>query len=80
MLVGLDGVRKMSKSYDNYIAFNDSPRDMFGKTMSISDDAMWEYFRLLLLEGEDELERMKNDHPMVSQKGIGEKTNRSFLR
>ena len=47
LLVGLDGVRKMSKSYDNYIAFNDSPRDMFGKTMSISDDAMWEYFRLL---------------------------------
>tara|TARA_B100000242_G_scaffold293813_1_gene273188 strand:+ start:5821 stop:6996 length:1176 start_codon:yes stop_codon:yes gene_type:complete len=78
LLVGLDGVRKMSKSYDNYIAFNDSPRDMFGKTMSISDDAMWEYFRLLLLEGEDELERMKNDHPMVVKKELARKLTALF--
>ena len=40
LLVGLDGERKMSKSYDNYIAFNDSSKDIFGKTMSISDEAM----------------------------------------
>lgn len=78
LLVGLDGVRKMSKSYDNYIAFNDSPRDMFGKTMSISDDAMWEYFRLLLLEGEDGLERMKNDHPMVVKKELARKLTALF--
>jgi tyrosyl-tRNA synthetase len=78
LLVGLDGVRKMSKSYDNYIAFNDSPRDMFGKTMSISDDAMWEYFRLLLLEGEDGLERMKNDHPMVVKRELARKLTALF--
>ena len=78
LLVGLDGVRKMSKSYDNYIAFNDSPRDMFGKTMSISDNAMWEYFRLLLLEGEDGLERMKNDHPMVVKKELARKLTALF--
>ncbi|HBJ61699.1 MAG TPA: tyrosine--tRNA ligase [Opitutae bacterium] len=78
LLVGLDGVRKMSKSYDNYIAFNDSPRDMFGKTMSISDDAMWEYFRLLLLEGEDGLERMKSDHPMVVKKELARKLTALF--
>ena len=78
LLVGLDGVSKMSKSYDNYIAFNDSPRDMFGKTMSISDDAMWEYFRLLLLEGEDGLERMKNDHPMVVKKELARKLTALF--
>ena len=34
----------MSKSYDNYIAFNDSAKDIFGKAMSLSDKAMWEYF------------------------------------
>ena len=78
LLVGLDGVRKMSKSYDNYIAFNDSPRDMFGKTMSISDHAMWEYFRLLLLEGEDGLDMMKNDHPMVVKKELARKLTALF--
>ena len=44
LLVGLDGVKKMSKSQDNYIAFTDSPKDMFGKVMSISDDTMWTYY------------------------------------
>ena len=40
LLVGLDGVKKMSKSADNYIAFTDQPKDMFGKSMSISDETM----------------------------------------
>ena len=35
----------MSKSADNYIAFTDSPKEMFGKIMSISDDTMWDYFQ-----------------------------------
>ena len=48
LLVGLDGSKKMSKSYDNYIAFNDSSKDIFGKTMSISDETMWDYYKLLL--------------------------------
>ena len=48
LLVGLDGVNKMSKSLGNYIAFNDPPRQVFGKAMSIPDDGMWPYFRLLL--------------------------------
>ena len=51
LLVGLDGSKKMSKSLDNYIAFNDKPKDIFGKTMSISDDTMWDYYRLLLTKG-----------------------------
>ena len=55
LLVGLDGSKKMSKSYDNYIAFNDSAKDMFGKTMSISDEVMWDYYRLLLLKNYYEL-------------------------
>ena len=47
LLEGLDGVKKMSKSADNYIALNDSPDDMFGKVMSLSDDLMWTYFDLI---------------------------------
>jgi tyrosyl-tRNA synthetase len=47
LLVGLDGVKKMSKSLGNYIGFNDEPIDMFGKIMSISDTLMWDYYTLL---------------------------------
>jgi tyrosyl-tRNA synthetase len=47
ILVGLDGVRKMSKSLDNYIGINEAPGEMFGKLMSISDDLMWSYYELL---------------------------------
>ncbi len=47
ILEGLDGVQKMSKSLDNYIGISESPDEMFGKLMSISDDLMWRYFELL---------------------------------
>ena len=47
ILEGLDGIKKMSKSYDNYISISDEPADMFGKIMSISDELMWKYFELL---------------------------------
>ena len=47
ILEGLDGVKKMSKSYDNYISISDNPGEMFGKIMSISDELMWKYFDLL---------------------------------
>ncbi|AFL74965.1 tyrosine--tRNA ligase [Thiocystis violascens] len=47
ILEGLDGVQKMSKSLGNYIGITDSPDEMFGKLMSISDDLMWRYFELL---------------------------------
>lgn len=51
ILVGIDGVKKMSKSLGNYVGVTDPPAEMFGKLMSIPDEAMDEYFRLLL--GED---------------------------
>ena len=70
LLVGLDGVKKMSKSQDNYIAFNDTPKDMFGKIMSISDETMWDYYRLLLLRTDAEVEAMKSEHPMVCKKAL----------
>ena len=47
ILEGLDGVNKMSKSLGNYIGVSESPKDMFGKLMSISDTLMWRYFELL---------------------------------
>lgn len=47
ILEGLDGVQKMSKSLNNYIALNDPPKEMFGKVMSISDSLMWRYYDLL---------------------------------
>jgi len=47
LLEGLDGVQKMSKSLNNYIAIDEPANDMFGKIMSISDELMWRYFELL---------------------------------
>jgi tyrosyl-tRNA synthetase len=47
LLEGLDGVDKMSKSMNNYVGISESPDEMFGKLMSISDDLMWRYFELL---------------------------------
>jgi len=47
LLEGLDGVKKMSKSLGNYIGVDESPDEIFGKIMSISDDLMWRYFELL---------------------------------
>ena len=47
LLIGLDGVKKMSKTFNNYIALNDSPDDVFGKSMSIPDELIVQYFKLL---------------------------------
>ena len=70
LLVGTDGVKKMSKSQDNFIAFNDSPKDMYGKIMSISDEVMWDYYRLLLLKSDKEVEALKGEHPMELKKSL----------
>lgn len=61
LLEGLDGVKKMSKSLDNYIAITDTPNEMFGKLMSISDDLMWRYFELLSFRSLEEIEGLKTD-------------------
>lgn len=70
LLVGLDGVKKMSKSYDNYISFNDSPKEMFGKIMSLSDESMWIYYELLLGETQEGIKKLKEGHPMEAKKGL----------
>ena len=56
LLEGLDGVQKMSKSLGNYIGITDSPSDMFGKIMSISDVLMWRYYELLSFKPLAEIE------------------------
>jgi len=61
LLEGLDGVKKMSKSLDNYIAIEDKSDDMFGKIMSISDDLMWRYFELLSFKDSIEINKLKKD-------------------
>lgn len=78
LLVGLDGTKKMSKSYDNYIAFNDSPRDIYGKTMSIADDTMWDYFQLLLLKDNDFINGLKKHHPMEMKKKLAKELTALF--
>ncbi|HCU05230.1 MAG: tyrosine--tRNA ligase [Gammaproteobacteria bacterium GWE2_42_36] len=59
LLEGLDGVKKMSKSLNNYIGINEAPDPMFGKLMSISDELMWRYLELLSFRPLTEIERWK---------------------
>ena len=59
LLVGLDGVEKMSKSLGNAVGLNESPREMFGKTMSIPDALMWDWYLLLTDVSENELAKSR---------------------
>jgi tyrosyl-tRNA synthetase len=68
LLEGLDGARKMSKSYGNYIGVSDPPQEMFGKLMSVSDELMDRYYTLLLGEA-----RNPSGHPMDAKKSLAEK-------
>jgi tyrosyl-tRNA synthetase len=61
LLEGLDGVQKMSKSLGNYIGIDESPKEMFGKIMSISDDLMWRYFDLLSDKMPAEIKQLKTN-------------------
>ena len=65
ILEGLDGKQKMSKSLGNYVALNDSPAEMFGKLMSISDESMVQYYLLLLSR-----KLPKNKHPLQAKKEL----------
>ena len=73
ILEGTDGVKKMSKSLDNYIGLQESPNDMFGKIMSISDGLMWRYFDLLSFKTSIEIKEIKKKteqglNPMEAKK------------
>ena len=76
ILEGTDGVQKMSKSLDNYISLEDTPTDMFGKMMSISDELMKKYYLLLCRKPAEEVETLIKDiegnkkHPMDAKKEL----------
>jgi tyrosyl-tRNA synthetase len=76
ILEGLDGVQKMSKSLNNYIGIAESPKDMFGKAMSISDELMFRYYLLLSDKSLAEIEVLKkavadgSKHPMEAKKEL----------
>lgn len=76
LLVGLDGVNKMSKSLGNYIGVAESAKDIFAKTLSISDELMWVWYELLSSLSGDEIEKLKNDvksgalHPKVAKENL----------
>ena len=59
LLEGTDGVEKMSKSYDNYIALDDSPEDMYGKIMSINDSMILKYYKLAVFADREKIEEVK---------------------
>ncbi len=73
ILVGTYGVRKMSKSYDNYIGVTDEPADMFGKVMSIPDDVMAEYYLLLLGREVDD-----DAHPNQAKRALARELVKRF--
>jgi tyrosyl-tRNA synthetase len=76
ILEGTDGVHKMSKSLDNYISLEDTPTDMFGKIMSISDELMFKYYELLCRRPAEEVDKIisgikdGSKHPMDAKKEL----------
>jgi tyrosyl-tRNA synthetase len=75
LLEGTDGVKKMSKSYHNYIGVSEAPDEMFGKLMSISDELMDRYYLLLLGESRDQAL-----HPMEAKKQLAGRITARFHR
>ncbi len=73
ILEGLDGKQKMSKSLGNYVALNESPGDMFGKLMSISDELMPRYYEILLRE-----KSSPDQHPMEAKKSLAQRITARF--
>jgi tyrosyl-tRNA synthetase len=75
LLEGLDGERKMSKSYGNYVGLTDSPEDMYGKLMSVPDKLMARYYELLTDSTPEEIAAVKSGatHPMEAKKRLARK-------
>jgi tyrosyl-tRNA synthetase len=79
ILEGLDGVQKMSKSYGNAVGIKESPLEMYGKLMSISDEMMWRYYELLTDVQITDIERMKREtHPMQAKKDLAARVVKDF--
>lgn len=71
ILVGLDGTAKMSKSLGNYVGISEPPTEMFGKIMSLPDDAMRTYYTLCTEVALEEVDALLNGHPMDAKKRLG---------
>lgn len=78
LLIGTDGKKKMSQSYDNYISISDTPENIFGKIMSIPDETMWDYFLMLTDLELDVINKYKSnvekdkENPFKLKKMLGE--------
>ncbi len=81
LIVGTDGVEKMSKSYDNYIGISEDPKDIYGKTLSIPDSLIYTYFELATTIPSDELSKIKKqlDDPDVNPRNIKRKLARTLV-
>ena len=75
LLVGTDGINKMSKSLDNYIGINEPAKDMFGKIMYISDETMFVYYELVT---DADLKQVKSMHPMEAKKNLAKEIVRQY--
>ena len=71
ILVGLDGTQKMSKSLGNYVGISEAPNEMFGKIMSLPDEAMRQYYTLCTGVPLNEVEAILAGHPMDAKKRLG---------
>jgi tyrosyl-tRNA synthetase len=84
LLEGTDGVQKMSKSYGNYVGITETPQEMFGKLMSISDALMWRYYELLTDLTTKQIEELKwkvsegSLHPMQAKKDLAKRIIADF--
>jgi len=81
LLIGTDGTEKMSKSYDNYIGINDSPQNIFGKTLSIPDELIYPYFELTTDLSLDELKEIKEnlDNQSVNPRDLKRKLAKKLV-
>jgi tyrosyl-tRNA synthetase len=81
LIVGTDGIEKMSKSYDNYIGISDSPKDLYGRTLSIPDDIIYLYYELATDTPKEELTEIKQqlDDAKVNPRDIKRKLARTFI-
>ncbi len=76
LLEGTDGVRKMSKSYGNYIGIDEAPSEIFGKVMAVSDELMWRYYELLSAKSLEDIASLKQSvargdvHPKATKEAL----------
>ena len=78
LLEGIDGVEKMSKSLGNYVGITESPTEMFGKLMSISDELMYRYYLLLTDLSPAEIEQIKQKHPREAKEDLAKRIITDF--